>query len=136
MARAFAALPQSHQDFFDGMVADERAKDAKDKRIAALRTMGDFQALDLILKDARRGETIFDLDVRAVARGLVEAGFERRKPDEPAPCSVELTLNGRPFEGVRESNCICTVTGNGDDLSRLVGALQAGRRLVGCHWGE
>ncbi|SFM30927.1 hypothetical protein [Methylobacterium pseudosasicola] len=80
MARAFAALPQSHRDFFDGLVADERAKDAKDKRIAKLRTMRDFQALDFILKDARRGMTIFDLDVHAVARGLVEAGFTREQP--------------------------------------------------------
>jgi hypothetical protein len=77
MARAFAALPQSHRDFFDGMVADERAKDAEAKRIAKLRAMGDLQALDFILKDARRGMSIFDLDMIAVGRGLVEAGFVR-----------------------------------------------------------
>lgn len=80
MARAFAALPQSLRDFFDGMVADERAKDAETKRIAKLRALGDLQALDFILKDARRGMTIFDLDVFAVAKGLVEAGFVREVP--------------------------------------------------------
>lgn len=80
MARAFAALPQSHRDFFDGLVADERAKDAEDKRIAKLRAMGHFDALDFVLKDARRGMTIFDLDVPAVFRGLVEAGFTREQP--------------------------------------------------------
>lgn len=83
LARTFAALPQSHRDFFDGIVADERAKDAKAKRTAKLQAMGDFQALDVILKDARRGMTIFDLDTFAVAKGLVEAGFERRQPDQP-----------------------------------------------------
>lgn len=80
MARAFAALPQSHRDFFDGLVADERAKDAEDKRIAKLRAMGHLDALDFVLRDARRGISIFDLDVHAVFKGLVEAGFTREPP--------------------------------------------------------
>ncbi|MCJ2134223.1 hypothetical protein MKK69_09175 [Methylobacterium sp. J-026] len=77
MARAVAGLPQAERDYFDGMLADVRAKDADASRVAKLRALGDFQALDFILKDARRGPTIFDLDVLAVARGLVDAGFAR-----------------------------------------------------------
>lgn len=80
MARAVAALPQAERDYFDGMLADVRAEDAAAKRIAKLRALGDLQALDFILKDARRGPTIFDLDMIAVAKGLVEAGFVREEP--------------------------------------------------------
>lgn len=77
MARAVALLPQAERDYFDGMLADVRAEDAAAKRIAKLRALGDLQALDFILKDARRGPTIFDLDMIAVGKGLVEAGFVR-----------------------------------------------------------
>lgn len=35
LARAVAALPQAEKDFFDGLVADERAKAAAEARIAS-----------------------------------------------------------------------------------------------------
>ena len=76
LARAVAALPQAERDFFDGMLADVRAKDAEAKRIATLRAMGDLQALDFILKNARRSETY--ICVLDVGKGLAEAGFERK----------------------------------------------------------
>lgn len=77
LARTIAALPQAERDAFDGLLADVRKKDTEARRVAKLRAMNDLQALDLILIDARRGMTIFDLDVFAVGRGLAEAGFSR-----------------------------------------------------------
>lgn len=85
LARTVAALPQGHQDFFNGLVADERAKAAAAKRIAEMRSMSDEEAVlaavnaGVTLKHRahRPGNVVMDVDPQEVARVLREAGFVR-----------------------------------------------------------
>lgn len=76
MARAVAALPQGHKDFFDGLVADERAKAAEAERIAKLRAMSDEDAIQFAIKQASDVFSPGELPERLLA-ALREAGFVR-----------------------------------------------------------
>lgn len=85
MARAVATLPQAERDYFEGMVADERAKAAEANRIADLRVMSDEDAIQLAVdagvdvkwKSYRPGEARVVVDLRKVEAALREAGFVR-----------------------------------------------------------
>lgn len=91
LARAVAALPQAEKDFFDGLVADERAKAADAERIAKLRSMSDKEAVStavnagvkLMHRAHRPGNVVMDVDLDEVARVLREAGFVRHQADQP-----------------------------------------------------
>ncbi|MEN3226454.1 hypothetical protein PUR21_01990 [Methylorubrum rhodesianum] len=76
MARAVAALPQAEKDFFDGLVADRRAKAAEAERIAKLRAMSDLDAVEFAIK---RAADVFALDgvPERLLTALREAGFVR-----------------------------------------------------------
>ncbi|CAX21896.1 protein of unknown function [Methylorubrum extorquens DM4] len=74
--RAVAALPQGHQDYFDGLVADERAKAADAERIAKVRAMSDEDAVQFAIKQASEFFGLGGLPERLLA-ALREAGFGR-----------------------------------------------------------
>jgi hypothetical protein len=86
LARTVAALPQAEKDFFDGLVADERAKAADAERIAKLRGMSDRD----VIEHAVRGGTAIGPDpgdlvvlVPSILRVLSEAGFVRYPDGKP-----------------------------------------------------
>ncbi|WP_298958525.1 hypothetical protein [uncultured Methylobacterium sp.] len=84
LARAVAALPQGHQDFFNGMVADERAKAVEAERIAKLRGMPDWDVIEHAVRGGTAiGPDLGDLVVLApsILRVLSEAGFVRWPAD-------------------------------------------------------
>ncbi len=62
LARTVAALPQGHQDFFNGMVADERAKATDAERIAKLRGMSDFGVVRNVLEECTEHAELLDAD--------------------------------------------------------------------------
>ncbi len=52
LARAVAGLPQAERDYFDEMVADERARATQAERIAKLRKLSDEEAVQFAIKKA------------------------------------------------------------------------------------
>lgn len=101
MARAVAALPQAEKDFFDGLVANERAKVAEEERIAKLLAMPDKQAVlaavnaGVTLKHRahRPGNIMMDVDLDNVARVLREAGFVRHPSNTDISDAVLETVD-------------------------------------------
>lgn len=75
LARAVAALPQGHQDFFNGLVADERAKAAEAERIAEMRAMSDDEIAYKVLEDCT--EYAQRHHAQDALKMLREAGFVR-----------------------------------------------------------
>ncbi|MEG9500345.1 MAG: hypothetical protein MIN69_00475 [Methylorubrum extorquens] len=82
LARAVAALPQEQQDFFDGVVADERAAAAEAERIAQLRAMTDYGAIQVAVKRASDGRDPDGLPARLL-KELRDAGFVRQPAEQP-----------------------------------------------------
>ena len=85
MARAVAALPKGERDFFDGMVADERARAADVARIAKLRAMSDLEVISAALdagvalrhRAHRPGNTELEVNTHKAEAVLRDAGFVR-----------------------------------------------------------
>lgn len=85
LARAVAALPQSEKDYFDGVLADEHAKAAKEKRIAKLKAMSDMEVISAALdagvvlrhRPHRPGNTELEVNTHKAEAVLREAGFVR-----------------------------------------------------------
>lgn len=89
LARTVAALPQGHQDFFNGLVADERAAIADAERIAKLRAMSDEDAVQFAIKEASDVFATGELHERLLS-ALREAGFVRGQPKQ----SIEFIFPG------------------------------------------
>ncbi|MGU3284681.1 hypothetical protein [Methylobacterium mesophilicum] len=79
LARTVAGLPQAERDYFDGMVADERAAAADAERIAKLRVMSDEDAIQFAIKQASDVFAPGELPGRLLT-ALREAGFVRKSP--------------------------------------------------------
>lgn len=82
--RAVAALPQAERDYFDGMVADERAKAseaAEAERITKLQEMPDLQVIESLFQEAIEPHwDSYSTDAAKALRVLREAGFVREAP--------------------------------------------------------
>ncbi|KMO29515.1 hypothetical protein VQ03_29280 [Methylobacterium tarhaniae] len=74
LARTVAALTQRHQDFFNGLVADERAKSAQAETIARLWAMSDVAVVNAAATVHGNGINPEALKALAILR---EAGFVR-----------------------------------------------------------
>ncbi len=83
LARAVAALPQAEKDFFDGLVADERAKSAQAERIAKLRGMSDIEIVRKVLEECTDYAQSYGSG--AALEMLREAGFVRNDDDPAQP---------------------------------------------------
>lgn len=77
LARAVAALPQGHKDFFDGVLADERAKAAAEARTARLREMSDEDAVKAALMNMCDSIRWSEINFPKFMQDLEDAGFSR-----------------------------------------------------------
>lgn len=117
MARTVAALPQAERDYFDGMVADQRAKAAEDKRVAKLRGMSDLDAISAALDEGvtmrhrahRPGNIGVEVNPHKVQVVLRDPGFVRLTDSDEG--AVELA---------------CRLMRNSPRVRMLMGAEAAG----------
>lgn len=110
LARAVAGLPQDQRDYFEGMVADERAAAAEAERIARLRTMSDLDAVQFAMKQASDVFALGELPERLLA-ALRDAGFVREEPKQkiefifPGGHHIKLYGSREALGCVREHLC-------------------------------